>query len=62
MPVILHQEDEAAWLEPSRVKREDIEPFLRPLEDHGLEVIEVDSDVNALEFNDEARIAPLNSQ
>lgn len=62
MPVILHQEDEAAWLEPSRNKREDIEPFLRPLEENGLKVVEVSSDVTAWEYNDERRIAPLNSQ
>ncbi len=31
MPVILHQEDEGSWLEPSKVKREEIEPFLTPL-------------------------------
>jgi putative SOS response-associated peptidase YedK len=62
MPVILHQEDEAAWLEPSRNKREDIEPYLRPLEDNGLEVVEVSSDVSAWEYNDESRIKALNSQ
>ena len=62
MPVILHQEDEAAWLEPSRVKREDIEPFLHPLEDNGLEVVEVSSDAKAFEYNDERRIAPLSSR
>lgn len=62
MPVILHQEDEASWLEPSRVKREDIEPFLHPLEDKGLEVIEVSSDASAWEFDDKSRIAPLHSR
>jgi len=62
MPVILHQEDEAAWLEPSKDKPEDIEPFLRPLEDNGLEVFEVSSDVSAWDRNDERRIAPLSSQ
>jgi putative SOS response-associated peptidase YedK len=59
MPVILHQEDESAWLEPSRSKREDIEPFLRPLEDNALEVVEVSSDVSAWEYNDEHRIEPV---
>lgn len=62
MPVILHPEDEALWIEPSRVERKDIEPFLHPLEDNGLEVVEVSSDVSAWEYNDERRIAPLNSQ
>ena len=32
MPVILHPEDEASWIEPSRTKREDLESFLHPLE------------------------------
>lgn len=62
MPVILHPEDEPKWLESSRTKREDIEPFLRPLEDNSLEVVEVSSDAKAYEYNDERRIAPLNSR
>jgi putative SOS response-associated peptidase YedK len=62
MPVILHQEDQASWLEPSRDKQEVIEPFLHPLEDDGLEVREVSSDVRDLEYSDERIIAPLNSQ
>jgi len=62
MPVILHPEDEASWIEPSRVKREDIEPFLHPLEDSGLEIYEVSSDVSEWTFDDEHRISALNSQ
>lgn len=62
MPVILHPEDEASWIEPSRKKREDLEPFLHPLEDNGLEVYEVSSDVSDWSFDDERRIAALNSQ
>lgn len=62
MPVILHPEDEASWLEPSRVKREDIEPFLHPLEDNGLEIYEVSSDASEWTYDDERRIAALNSR
>jgi len=62
MPVILHPEDEPKWLEPSRVKREDIEPFLHPLEDKGLEIYEVDRDATDLEYDDKRRIAPLYSR
>lgn len=62
MPVILSKEDETSWLEPSRVKREDIEPFLHPLEDNGLEIYEVSRDVSDWAFDDERRIAALNSQ
>ena len=62
MPVILHPEDEPKWLEPSRTKREDIEPFLHPLEDKGLDIYEVSSDAKAYEYNDEGRIAPVSSR
>jgi putative SOS response-associated peptidase YedK len=62
MPVILHREDETSWLEPSRVKREDIEPFLHPLEDNGLNISEVSIDVSDWTFDDERRISALNSQ
>lgn len=62
MPVILHPEDEASWIEPSRVKREDIEPFVRPLEDNGLEIVEVSIDAKEYEYDDERRIAPISSR
>lgn len=62
MPVILHQEDEATWLEPSRVTRDSIEPLLRPYEDNGLEMFEVSSDVNVVRNNDAKLILPINSQ
>lgn len=62
MPVILHQEDEAAWLEPSRNKREEVEPFLRPLEDGALDVTEVSNETKSFKYDDEALIAPLNSK
>jgi putative SOS response-associated peptidase YedK len=61
MPVLLSKEDETSWLDPTRVKREDIESFLHPLEDGGLEIVEVSIDASA-EYNDESRIAPLNSR
>lgn len=62
MPVILHQEDESSWLEPSKVTRDDIEPLLRPYEDNGLEMFEVSSDVNVTRNNDAKLIYPINSQ
>jgi len=52
MPVILHPEDEASWLQPSRVTRDDIEPLLRPYEDNGLEIYKVSDDVNSTKNND----------
>jgi putative SOS response-associated peptidase YedK len=59
MPVILHQEDEASWLEPSKVSRAEIEPFLHPYEDRGLEMYEVSKDVNSTANNDEHLIYAL---
>jgi putative SOS response-associated peptidase YedK len=63
MPVILHQEDETAWLASSNDNdRNTIEALLRPYEDNGLEMFEVSRDVNAAKVNDEHLIYPLNSQ
>lgn len=54
MPVILHPEDEASWIEPSNDKPEALEPFLFPFEDNGLEIYEVSRDVNSPRNNDES--------
>ena len=63
MPVILHQEDEAAWLSPSHDNdRGALEALLRPYDDGGLEMYEVSRDVNVTKTNDEHLIYPLNSQ
>ena len=63
MPVILHQEDESAWLASSNDNdRGAIEALLRPYEDNGLEMHEVSRDVNVVKTNDEYLILPLNSQ
>jgi len=59
MPVILHQEDEASWLEPSKVTRDDIEPLLRPFEDGGLEMYRVSDEVNKPANNYKELIVPL---
>jgi len=61
MPVILHPEDEASWLEPSNKTRSDIEPLLRPFEDNGLEIFRVSTDVNFTKNNDEHLVYPLSS-
>lgn len=62
MPVILHPEDEPKWLESSRVTRSDIEPLLRPLEDNGLDMYKVSSDVNSSGLNEASLIYPLDAQ
>ncbi len=59
MPVILHPEDEASWLEPSKVSREAIEPLLHPYEDQGLAMYAVSKDVNSAANNDEHLIYAL---
>lgn len=59
MPVILHPEDEASWLDPSKVTRDDIEPLLRPLEDGALIMHTVSRDVNSTKNNEENLIYHL---
>jgi putative SOS response-associated peptidase YedK len=59
MPVILHPEDEASWLEPSRRDRGSLEPLLRPYEDDGLDMYKVCEDVNSPRNNDEHLIYAL---
>jgi putative SOS response-associated peptidase YedK len=59
MPVILHPEDEASWLEPSRRDRGSLEPLLRPYEDDGLDMYKVSEDVNSPRNNDEHLIYAL---
>ena len=60
MPVILHPEDEADWLEPSKAKREEVEPFLHPYQDNGLDMHPVSQDVNSTANNDKHLIYALN--
>jgi putative SOS response-associated peptidase YedK len=50
MPVILHEEDYDAWLTPDD-SRDEIEPLLRPYQDGGLEIYEVNKDVNSVRNN-----------
>ena len=63
MPVILHEEDEASWLDPRHNNdRDAIEHLLRPFDDSGLEAFEVSRDVNVARNNDEKLIYPINSK
>lgn len=62
MPVILHQEDEASWLEPSNNTPEGLEKLLFPLEDNSLEMYEVSRDVNVVRNNFGELLTPINSQ
>ncbi len=58
MPVILHPEDEASWLEPSQ-DQSGIESLLHPFEDGGLELYKVSEDVNSAKNNDEHLIEAI---
>jgi putative SOS response-associated peptidase YedK len=62
MPVILHQSEEADWLEPSKTSQEDLEPYLHPYEDRGLEMYKVSRDVNSSRVNNEKLILPIAAQ
>lgn len=58
MPVILHPEDEASWLEPSSDEKK-LGQLLFPFEDNGLEIYEVSRDVNSPRNNDESLLKPV---
>jgi putative SOS response-associated peptidase YedK len=62
MPVILYPEEEAEWLDSSHSAREEVEPFIHPYEDNGLEMFEVSRDVNVTKNNDQKLILPIYSK
>jgi len=59
MPVILHPEDEASWIEPSNDKPESLGKLLFPFEDNGLEIYEVSRDVNSTKNNYPELLLPV---
>ena len=61
MPVILAPEDEDGWLEADDT-RDNIEPFLRPYHDGGLEMFPVSTEVNAVKNNGKQLVYPLDSK
>ncbi len=52
MPVILHPEDEADWIEPSNIEPDKLGKLLFPFEDNGLEIYEGSKDINNPRNND----------
>jgi len=60
MPVILHKDDEAQWLEADT--EEDIAVLLQPYTNGKLETFEVGREVNTVKVNDETLIGPINSK
>lgn len=61
MPVILHREDEEHWLDPDMEDRLQITDLLRPLEDQGMAMYSVSSDVNSPRNNDAHLVTPVAS-
>jgi putative SOS response-associated peptidase YedK len=61
MPVILDPADEEFWLDASKNKREDIEPYLHPSPDNLLDIYEVSTDVNSARNNTKNLIVPLSA-
>jgi putative SOS response-associated peptidase YedK len=59
MPVILHHEDETAWLKPSNDSQETLEKLLFPSEDNRLEIYEVSRDVNNVRNNNKELLQPV---
>jgi putative SOS response-associated peptidase YedK len=59
MPVILHPEDEEAWIEPSNDEPDSLGRLLFPFEDDGLEIYEVSRDVNSPRNNDSSLLKPV---
>lgn len=60
MPVILHKDEEDAWLHED--DRGFIEQVLQPYEDGALELVPVSKDVNVVKNNDGHLILPINSK
>lgn len=61
MPVILRQEDQASWLEPSLQSRANIEPLIKPYEDNQLEIYKVSRDINTARNNNAKLIYPIDA-
>lgn len=60
MPVILHKEDEEAWLNENN--RDFLETIMQPYEDGTLQLVPVSTDVNVVKNNNGDLILPVNSQ
>lgn len=52
MPVMLHPDQKAIWLDPSYSEREQLASLLVPYEDGMLEIYRVSDDVNSPRYND----------
>jgi putative SOS response-associated peptidase YedK len=61
MPVILHEKDEARWLDPMLSKPEDLLPLLAPYPSERMECWEVSPYVNSYRNQGEECVRPLSS-
>ena len=59
MPVMLHPEDEAAWLDLANNTQESVGELLLPSEDNRLTIYEVSRDVNNPRNNSAALLQPV---
>jgi putative SOS response-associated peptidase YedK len=59
MPVILHPDEETAWLDHGSVDRASIEPLLHPYEDNGLTLYPVSDEVNKPRNNNPHLLEPV---
>jgi putative SOS response-associated peptidase YedK len=62
MPVILHKEDEAAWLNLDIVEPEHLYPLLSPFEESAMEDYRVSHEVNTMRNDNGELIKPVDSK
>lgn len=62
MPVILHAEDEATWLDPTMDDPDLLAGLMQPYPDNMLTISEVSRDVNTIKTDDARLITPLHAK
>lgn len=62
MPVILHPDDEATWLDPAVDDTDLLEHLMRPYPDHALSIAEVSRDVNTIKTDEARLITPIHAK
>ena len=62
MPVILHPDDEATWLDSSVDDPDLLNSFMQPYPDNALTITEVSRDVNTIKTDDARLITPIHAK
>ena len=62
MPVILHPEDEATWLDSSVDDPDLLSNLMQPYPDNTLTIAEVSRDVNTIKTDDARLITPIHAK